>query len=251
MSARATPASHAALLESERLGALPHGEEEMFVGYGVLGLPFASGDLLAFRRFTATTIGPPFTSIWHRDPRGRWRFYLDVEPSRGCPRYFGAAIDEVVVTDISLTWTGSHELNLSAPAARLHWAMRLTASPATRTLSALGAALPERAWSRRSALVAIGSAAGGALGAGRLALQGLVPNGQRYRLAPRQVWLVGASAAVVGGRDLGRTGTHERQSRLGDLWLPNRGLFALGHGAFEPLDAARHDPRTGGRLLRV
>ncbi|HEY6476831.1 MAG TPA: hypothetical protein VI456_09645, partial [Polyangia bacterium] len=45
------------------------GREEMR-GFGVVGLPFASGDVLCLRRFPASTFGPGYHSVWHRTPGG-------------------------------------------------------------------------------------------------------------------------------------------------------------------------------------
>jgi hypothetical protein len=61
--------------ETERHVRLPAGAGERFTGYGVMGLPFASGQVLAMRRFPASSIGPAHTSVWHRDPAGRWDFW--------------------------------------------------------------------------------------------------------------------------------------------------------------------------------
>ncbi len=49
---------------------LPGGSDVRFAGYAVLGLPFRSGHLLALRRFPASSVGPAYTSVWHRDPYG-------------------------------------------------------------------------------------------------------------------------------------------------------------------------------------
>jgi hypothetical protein len=51
--------------------ALPGDAEERFAGYGVMGLPFRSGHYLALRHFPATSIGPGFRAVWHRDPQRR------------------------------------------------------------------------------------------------------------------------------------------------------------------------------------
>ena len=46
------------LAESTEFGAeLPPGNEERFSGYGVMGLPFASGHILSLRRFPASSLG--------------------------------------------------------------------------------------------------------------------------------------------------------------------------------------------------
>jgi hypothetical protein len=60
------------MLECDR--NLPDGQDERFNGYGVMGVPFVSGDLLALRRFPNTSIGDGYTSVWHRRPDGRWLF---------------------------------------------------------------------------------------------------------------------------------------------------------------------------------
>jgi len=54
----------------ERRAELPAGSEERFFGYGVMGLPFRSGHVLGLRRFPASSIGPGYRSVWHRDPQG-------------------------------------------------------------------------------------------------------------------------------------------------------------------------------------
>ena len=68
----ATPREVAGALEDApgRLDA----QRERFRGYGVMGLPFESGHVLGLRRFPVSSIGPDYTSIWHRSPDGRWSF---------------------------------------------------------------------------------------------------------------------------------------------------------------------------------
>jgi hypothetical protein len=34
----------------------------------LMGLPLASGHILAMRRFPASSVGPGYTSVWHRGP---------------------------------------------------------------------------------------------------------------------------------------------------------------------------------------
>ena len=38
---------------------LPPGDDERFVGFGIMGLPFSNGHYLAMRQFPATTFAPP------------------------------------------------------------------------------------------------------------------------------------------------------------------------------------------------
>ena len=64
----------------ERHASLAPGTEDRFTGYAVIGLPFRSGHVLSLRRFPASSVGPGYTSVWHRDPAvcgsGQGRGYL-------------------------------------------------------------------------------------------------------------------------------------------------------------------------------
>jgi len=51
--------------------SLPAGQGDRFAGYAVIGLPFQSGHVLAMRRFTASSIGSGYPSVWHRSPEGK------------------------------------------------------------------------------------------------------------------------------------------------------------------------------------
>ena len=68
-----TPAAVVAALNDRP--ELPAGDDERFVGFGVMGLPFASGHYLGLRQFPTATFAPAYASVWHRDPAGRWTFY--------------------------------------------------------------------------------------------------------------------------------------------------------------------------------
>ena len=94
-----------ALIEAQP--AVPPGTGERFSGYGVMGVYFPSGDALAFRRFPASSVGPPYTSVWHRDRTGRWVFYQDALPHHGCARYFSAALDAALVAPIRIVWANA------------------------------------------------------------------------------------------------------------------------------------------------
>jgi hypothetical protein len=72
------------------------------------------------------------------------------------------------------------------------------------------------------------------LRAGRVRLQGTVPNGQHFQAGPRLVWAVANSTALVGGHDIGPPGPLPHQDRLGDFWLPQRGLSPSGRPASTP-----------------
>ena len=66
----------------EEEAPLPSGRGERFAGWGVLGQPFVSGHVLALRRFVRSSVGPGYTSVWHRTPDGKWWFVQDAPPER-------------------------------------------------------------------------------------------------------------------------------------------------------------------------
>ena len=221
------PADLAAILE--RAAVLPPGEDDRFAGYAILGVPFRSGDVLAMRRFPLTSIGPGYTSIWHRAPHGEWTFYSDAAGDQACGRYFGPRIREVAGTPIRIEWTGPRAMTIVAHGGRLlSWRIALTQTLSTTLLNAVAAMLPRQWRTNTRALRALGKAAGLALGAGRVSLAGETPDGHRFVASPDVVWTVGASRAVIDGRDLGPTGPIDPQPRLGDFHIPRRGLFAAG-----------------------
>ena len=243
------PTPRACALRSEG-GVPPRGDGERFAGYGVIALPFAGGDILAFRRFPASSVGPGHTTIWHRYPNGAWTFYVTIDPALCCPRYFGAAIERVVVTDIEVTWIGHDHLVLSAPDARVEWCMRIQATPSTRVVNFLAGLAPRLAWRDERVLGLAGVAAGIGIGAGPMRLAGTTPNGQHFRLKPRRVWHIDASAALVEGRELGPLGAGNG-TELGDFRVPGIGLFACGDSEFERLDPQRHATRVARSVERT
>jgi len=238
----ASPRFLASRLDAEI--ALPTGDRERFNGYGVMGLPFASGHVLALRRFAAASIGPGYTSVWHRTPQGHWPFYADVEPHLACTRYFGRAVDRVRVSDIRLEWIGPQSFIIAIPEAQLEWSVELSSTPATRALNLAGELLPDGLWRNRLVLSLMGRIAGRALDIGSVGLHGQAPNGQSFIANPRILWVVESSSAVYEGEDLGPPGPLGQQTQLGDFWIPNRGVFAFGQAYFEPFDAVKHARAT-------
>jgi hypothetical protein len=210
----------------------PAGDGERFAGYGVMGLPFANGHVLAMRRFPASSIGPAYTSIWHRDPDGRWEFWQDQPDDRACSRYFSAAVADTRHVAIGVEWTGDATLRLVVPELDFRWSATMASSPVTRLLNAAGRVIPERGWTNARVLSAMGSVAGAALGAGRVGLYGSVPNGQRFIANPLKVWLVVDATVRLSGEHFGPIGALGEQARLADFWIPQRGVFALGRAFF-------------------
>jgi hypothetical protein len=221
-----------AAAEAEAGTELPGGTEERFAGYGIMGLPFTSGHVLAMRRFPASSVGPGYTSIWHRDPSGAWTFWQDQPPELACPRFFGAAVAEARRVDIQLEWTDPSTVRLAVPADRFEWTTTFRPSAVTTVLNGAGSVLPERWWRSDRFLALMGPVAGAALRVGHVRLAGGVPNGQHYKANPLKVWLATASTASLAGVDFGPPGPLAEQARLGDFWIPQRGVLAIGRAFF-------------------
>ncbi|MBI5284342.1 MAG: hypothetical protein HY874_04530 [Chloroflexi bacterium] len=224
----------------ERAPELPPGSDERFQGYGVMGEPFASGHVLAMRRFPASSVGAGYTSVWHREPAGGWTFYADTAPLRACTRYFGSDVQRAVECQIDVSWPGPRTLHISIESAALTWEAEFAPSFATRMLNTMARLMPDPLWKDRRVLSLMAAIAGPALRAGRLGVHGRAPNGQQFSANPMVLWTIVRGTASLGETDLGPPGRLARQARLGDFWIPQRGLFTVGRAFFEPFDPARH-----------
>jgi hypothetical protein len=223
--------------ELEAFPSLPSGANERFAGYGVMGSPFRSGHLLALRRFPASSVGPGYRSVWHRDPSGRWTFFQDVAADVACTCYFGAAVDEVVNATIDIDWIAPRELTVAVRGGghRLVWRITLSSSGATRLMNSLGSVLPDSWWRSQSFLALIARLIPPLLQTGEIRLGGVAPNGQQFTVNPTLTWLVAASTATLDGSDLGELGPAPAQGGLGDFRIPQRGMFAIGRAFFDPV----------------
>lgn len=224
------------LVESvEQSPALPSGPEERFAGYGVMGVTFSSGHALALRHFAASSVGPGYSSVWIRDPAGVWTMHSTAAPGSSCPRYFGSALGSASTGGISIRWRNGYSFSVEAgDGLDLSWDLELAATPVTRLMSALSGLVPARLWRSAAFLRAMGAVAGPVLGAGRIGLTGRVPNGQVFAARPRWMWFVRESTAVLDGHSLGHASALPVQDRLGDFWIPQRGIFMIGSSVFEP-----------------
>jgi len=214
-------------VESERHPLLPPGSEERVAGYGVMGQPFASGHVLGLRRWTASSVGEQFTSIWHREPDGTWHFYESAQPQFACSRWFGHGVQESVVVPIDVTWDGPAQLHVTAEG-RVDWHLTLSASPMTRVMNAMGALMPMAVWRSTPMLNAMGAMASATLGVGKVSMRGLTANGLPFEANPLRIWRVVSTAATIDGADAGPPAPLSEQARLGDFWMPQRGIFAMG-----------------------
>jgi hypothetical protein len=134
--------------------------------------------------------------------------------------------------DIELDWTGESTLQITIAEAGFIWEVTLATSAATRALNAIGALVPDRAWRAPTVLAVMGPAAGQALRTGRVAMTGRTPNGHAFVVNPQRIWRTTQSSARLGDQHLGPPGPLGQQARLGDFWVPQRGIFAIGRAFF-------------------
>jgi hypothetical protein len=211
-------------------------------GFAVVGLPFASGDMLCLRQFPASTFGPGYTSVWHRSAAGQWTVYTSIAPEQSCPRFFGAAIARAVETPIEVEWAGPDALTVRVPAADLRWNMRVASTPITRLMNFMMSLMPAVLFRSNLVLSLMSLMSTAMLAAGRFRLRGHVPNRQWFQAGPRRVWTIPASSATIAGRDLGAPAPLATQASLGEVPLPQRGVMMMGAFSFEAYAPGRHLP---------
>ncbi len=111
-------------------------------------------------------------------------------------------------------------------------------------MNAVAHLLPDSAWHKPAVLAMIGRAAGLLLDTGKISMQGTAPNGQHFVANPRLIWAVVDSHAQLEGENFGAPGPVHPQARLGDFWIPQRGILAVGQAYFDAFDPARHSAKT-------
>src|SRR4026208_708147 len=98
---------------SPRRGSFPWPNHEYVRGWGVFGLPFDSGHVLALRVFPENDFSS-YRTMWHRDPGGAWSIYVKgPRIETGGPRYYGAACARTGFARIDLEWTGPAALRVT------------------------------------------------------------------------------------------------------------------------------------------
>lgn len=213
---------------------------EYFAGYGVMGLPFSSGHVLGLRSWAESSIGPPYLSVWHRAPDGRWAFWSTAAPEVSCTRYTGELSDSTRETAITVEWPHSYRLVIRSASPALEWVVTLGTSSVARLLGGVSRLLPDAVVAHDGVLRAMGPVAGRLLGTGPLAMTGRMPNGQSFHLVPSHVWPVVETSARLDGHDLGVPRPLSQQATIGDFRIPQRGILAAGTVDFDLLDLTRH-----------
>lgn len=229
-------------------GQAPWRNHEYVKGWGVFGLPFDSGHVLALRVFPENCFGA-YCTVWHRDPSGNWSIYVDgARLDTACPRYYGPACNHTGYAHIGLTWTGPASLRVTMDSPALDWSLTASSTRLLGFLNAISAALPLATWRPRS-MVRARERLARALGMGHLQMSGVMPSGHTGTLMPMQLYLVDDSRATLDGVDLGRPVRLQENPRIGDVPLPARSVLAIGQASWEILDQAEYQ-RTRAETAR-
>jgi hypothetical protein len=234
-----SPATLTTAIEPD-MGEAPWPGHEYVRGWGVFGLPFDSGHVLALRVFPQSSFGP-YRTLWHRDPAGRWSIHVDApRVEHACPRYYGPACEHVGAARIHLEWTGPRTLHVTMDEPSLDWTVTAARSPLMALLNPLSAAMPLSSW-RPHALVRARERLAQALGIGRLQMSGVMPSGHSGTLMPQRMYLVDRSTAVLGGVDLGNPTRLRENPTIGGVPLPARGVLAIGQAMWPIRDLDEFD----------
>jgi len=221
-------------------GSAPWPDHEYVKGWGVFGLPFDAGHVLALRVFPENDFGP-YRTVWHRDPGGRWSIYVDgPRLDTACPRYYGPACDFTGYAQIGLTWDGPATLHVTMDSPALDWTLTATSTRSLELLNAMSAAMPLATWRPRP-LVRVRERLARALGMGQLQMSGTMPSGHTGTLMPQRMYYTDDARATLDGVDLGRPTHLSANPTIGAVTLPARGVLATGQAMWEILDPAEYE----------
>lgn len=221
-------------------GQAPWPNHEYVKGWGVFGLPFDSGHVLALRVFPENDFGP-YRTLWHCDPSGSWSIYVDGSRlDTACPRYYGAACDHTGYAHIDLTWTGPASLQVTMDSPSLEWTLTASSTHLLDVLNPISSALPLATW-RPPSLVRARERLARRLGMGNLKMSGVMPSGHTGTLMPKQMYLIEKSQARFDAVDLGSPIHMRENPKIGDVPLPARGVLAIGGAVWEILDQAEYE----------
>ncbi|MCE5288428.1 MAG: hypothetical protein LLG14_04220 [Nocardiaceae bacterium] len=221
------------------VGEPPWPGYEYVRGWGVFGLPFDSGHVLALRVFPQNSFGP-YVTVWHRDPSGSWTIFVDnPHVEAACPRYYGQACDRVEEADIALNWQDG-TLTVTSTSAQLNWTVTPQVTAFLRAMNAVAPRMPLWTW-RTKSLRRARELVAKRLGMGELEMAGVMPSGHYGILMPERMYLIDESSATLDGVDLGKPTKVAHNPTIGGVALPARGIMAIGQAAWEIRDQAEFD----------
>jgi len=221
-------------------GTAPWPGHEYVRGWGVFGLPFDSGHVLALRVFPESDFGP-YQTVWHRDPDGRWSIYVHgPRLDTACPRYYGPACHHAGHARITLAWDGPATLHVTMDTPALDWTLTAAETRVLWVLNVIGSAMPLATWRSRR-LIRSRERLAGALGMGSLRMTGIMPSGHAGILMPQQMYYIDDARAILDGTDLGRPARLSASPSIGEVTLPARGVLAIGQAMWQILDPAEYE----------
>jgi hypothetical protein len=109
-------------------------------------------------------------------------------------------------------------------------------------MNGMAAMMPPAAWKSHGVLDLMGRMATAILGAGRISLVGTSSSGYSFLANPWHLWRVVDSSATIGGESAGIPAPLAEQTRLGDFWIPQRGIFAMGRVYMSPPGGLASEP---------
>ena len=234
-----------------RRGEPPWPDHEYVKGWGVFGLPFDSGHVLALRVFPENDFSP-YRTVWHRDPQGRWSIYVDgPRLDTACPRYYGPACTHIGHSRIGIAWTGPSSLLVSMDRPRLEWTIKATETPTLRVMNAASVPMPNWTWRSRPLVRTREVLARRVLHMGDIRLSATMPSGHIGILMPERMYFINDTTAVLNGEDLGRVARVNPNPQIGQVPLPARGVLAIGRGAWAILDEDEYTKARAETLTEV
>jgi hypothetical protein len=225
---------------SPRRGSFPWPNHEYVRGWGVFGLPFDSGHVLALRVFPENDFAP-YSTVWHRTPNGSWSIFADAPRlDVACPRYYGPACRVTSLTHIELKWLGPMSLQITMRSPRFDWKVEATETPLLRILNRISPSLPLWTWKADVLVHAREFMAKSLLDMGSIRMRGMMPSGHIGTLMPERMYFIESSTATLDDVSLGRPTHLNEPPVIGNVTLPCRGVLAVGQAAWKILDPGEY-----------
>jgi hypothetical protein len=221
---------------SPRRGSFPWPDHEYVRGWGVFGLPFDTGHVLALRVFPENDFAP-YRTVWHRTPDGAWSIFVDAPRlDIACPRYYAPACSATSFAHIEIEWSGPMSLRITMTSPKVDWTVDAIDTPLLRILNWISLRLPLWTWKPDWLVHARELMAKSLLGMGAIRMRGVMPSGHVGTLMPQRIYFIESSTAVLDGVNLGHPTHLDNPPVIGGVTLPCRGVLAVGQAAWKRLD---------------